>query len=210
MAAYYRARAGEYDEVYAFPARAADLAILRAWLADRVRGRSVLEVAAGTGYWTLAAAPVARCILATDINLETLAIAAARQPGATVAFQAADAFDLPRLPDPPEVGMAHLWWSHVKLQDQQRLLSHLATRLQPRARLLMIDETFVRHLSTPPSRRDAVGNSYQTRILLDGGLFEVVKNHPDEAALRHSLEPLCEDVTVQWLRHFWAVAATFR
>ncbi len=49
---YYRARAQEYDQVYEKPERQADLARLRAWLAPVLDGRRVLEVAAGTGYWT--------------------------------------------------------------------------------------------------------------------------------------------------------------
>ncbi|MDR3535513.1 MAG: class I SAM-dependent methyltransferase [Acetobacteraceae bacterium] len=210
MAAYYRKRAPHYDEVYAFPAREADLATLRAWLAQRVAGRSVLEVAAGTGYWTLAASATARSVVATDLNPETLAIAAGKGLGPQVTLRQADAFDLPVLAEPAEVGMAHLWWSHVRLQDQARFLAHLASRLQPRGRLLMIDETFVRHVSTPISRRDAEGNAYQARILPDGALFEVVKNHPDEAALVASLEPACEAIETLWLPHFWAVGATFR
>jgi SAM-dependent methyltransferase len=210
MGQYYRLRAASYEEVYAVDARSRDLAVLREWLQDRVRGRTVLEVAAGTGYWTSAAAVTARGIVATDLNPETLEIAARRQPGPHVVLRQADAFDLPNLDDPPEVAMAHLWWSHVSRQDQSRFLTHLASRVQPGARLLMIDETFVRHISTPLSRRDAHGNTWQTRILPDGALFEIVKNFPDDAALRDALVPACEAIEIMRLTHFWAVTATFR
>lgn len=210
MAAYYRKRAPAYDEVYAIAAREADLAMLRGWLAGQVRDRTLLEAAAGTGYWTVVAAATARSIVATDINPETLAIAAGKHPGPHVAFQAADAFDLPQPTLPPDTGMAHLWWSHVARRDQARFLRHLASRLQPQARLLMIDENYVRHLSTPLSRRDAEGNTYQARMLDNGELFEVMKNYPDEATLQASLEPLCTDIEILGLRHFWAVSATFR
>jgi SAM-dependent methyltransferase len=209
-AAYYRKRALDYDEVYALEPREDDLATLRRWVATRVADRTVLEVAAGTGYWTLVAAETARSLVATDINQETLAVAAAKKPGPNVRFCCADAFDLPLQPDLPDTGMAHLWWSHVPARDQGRFLRHLASRLQPRARLLMIDETFVRHLSTPLSRRDADGNTYQTRMLGNGELFEIMKNYPDEATLVRGLEPSCDEIDVLWLPHFWAVSATFR
>lgn len=210
MVAYYQERAAEYDEVYAIQDRASDLAILRDWLAQEVRGRTVLEVAAGTGYWTAPAAQTARWIVATDVNPEPLAVAAARKPGAHVSFDIADAFDLPELPDRAEVGMAHLWWSHVKRQDQARFLHHVASRLRPSARLLMIDQMFVPGQSTPISRYDAEGNGWQTRVLANGTLFQIVKNYPDRQTLERGLGAACTDVRVMTLTHFWAASATFR
>ncbi|HEY6168738.1 MAG TPA: class I SAM-dependent methyltransferase, partial [Verrucomicrobiae bacterium] len=52
LAEYYARRAGEYERIYAKPERQADLAALRARLAEAFRGRRVLEIACGTGYWT--------------------------------------------------------------------------------------------------------------------------------------------------------------
>ena len=95
MRAYYRERAPEYDLLYAVPAYQDDLATLRSWLEPHVVGASVLEVAAGTGYWTEAAAPFARAITATDCNAETLAVAARRRLGPKVTLVEADAYALP-------------------------------------------------------------------------------------------------------------------
>ena len=50
LAAYYAARAAEYERVYAKPERQTDLSRLRAAVAEFARGRRVLEVACGTGY----------------------------------------------------------------------------------------------------------------------------------------------------------------
>jgi len=79
LADYYAQRAAEYDDVYRKPERQADLARLRELLPPLVAGRRVLEVAAGTGYWTRLLATTAAGITATDINAETLAIAAQRE-----------------------------------------------------------------------------------------------------------------------------------
>ena len=59
MKEYYRQRASQYDRFYEVPERSHDLIGLKAWLVERVRGRTVLEVAAGTGYWTEVAATAA-------------------------------------------------------------------------------------------------------------------------------------------------------
>jgi demethylmenaquinone methyltransferase/2-methoxy-6-polyprenyl-1,4-benzoquinol methylase len=78
MAAYYAARAAEYEAVYAKPERQADLRLLEAWLPGVFAGRRVLEVAAGTGRWTLHGARDAAFWLASDLNPETLGARAAR------------------------------------------------------------------------------------------------------------------------------------
>ena len=52
LRAYFAARAPDYDAVYLKPEREKDIAFLRRCLPDRLRGRSVLEVACGTGSWT--------------------------------------------------------------------------------------------------------------------------------------------------------------
>jgi len=49
---YYAERAYEYDEVYRKPERQADLARLKQLLPPLVADKRVLEIAAGTGYWT--------------------------------------------------------------------------------------------------------------------------------------------------------------
>ena len=58
----------------------ADIAFLQPWLAHHFRGRAVLEVACGTGFWTPHVASEARHLIATDGTAEPLALARAR-PG---------------------------------------------------------------------------------------------------------------------------------
>lgn len=68
LADYYRKRANEYDTLYATAAWQSELPILHNCLVGQVRGATVLELAAATGYWTAVAAPVASAVVATDIN----------------------------------------------------------------------------------------------------------------------------------------------
>ena len=50
MEQYYAARAACYDAVYNRPERQDDILATKALLAQRCAGKSVLEIAAGTGY----------------------------------------------------------------------------------------------------------------------------------------------------------------
>src|SRR5262245_8501341 len=209
MVDYCEARASQFEAVYDRPERQADLRFLRSWLARQVRGLTLLEVACGSGYWTRVAATTAKAILATDCNPSPLEIARSKNLGPHVAFVRADAFALPTQGAQFDGGMAHFWWSHVTLADQQRFLMHLASKLRNQARLLMMDNNFVPG-STPISRRDALGNTYQWRRLANGDEFEILKNFPTGEELHRSLEGACASVTVLQLEHYWALSAVLK
>ena len=210
VAEYYRKRAREYDGIYTTAEWQSELPVLQDWLIDQVRNRTILEVAAGTGYWTLVAGATAKAITATDISAEMLAIASAKHLGQNIALIRADCWRLPHFPRQFEVGMAHLWWSHIRKQDRGRFLSHFATRLQQRATLLMIDQNHVQDFGTPISRCDVAGNTYQTRWLSNGERFEILKNFPEAGELEHGMSETCEAIEILRLTHFWALRATFR
>jgi demethylmenaquinone methyltransferase/2-methoxy-6-polyprenyl-1,4-benzoquinol methylase len=207
MADYYQARAPEFEIVYEKPERQADLAKLRYWLAEEVREATALEIACGTAYWTGVAAATAKAIVATDFNLGPLEIARSKGLGPHVVFAQADAYALPDYGPAFDAGMAHFWWSHVSVVDQQRWLAHFASKLRPAAKLLMIDNTFVAGSMTAPSRTDAVGNTYQTRRLRDGREYEIVKNFSTHAELRNALERHFKAVKILQLKYYWAVSA---
>jgi SAM-dependent methyltransferase len=207
---YYRSRAPEYERFYQNPARQNDLARLRAWLIDYVRGRTILEVAAGTGYWTEVAAPVCNAITATDSVTETLAVAAKRRLGRHVDVLAADAYDLPQFASKFDVGMAHLWWSHVEKQRQLEFLSQFMGCLKPDALVLMIDQVYVEGICPPASRHDEWHNRYELRELQNGAMYEIVKNYPTNEELLGSFAQFGEDIRIMRLSHFWALSARNR
>ena len=210
MEDYYRERATVYDEFYQVGRRKDDLAELKAWLVEHVQGLTILEVAAGTGYWTELAAPVAMAITATDYNPETLAIAAQRRLGPHVTLIAADAYRLPEFQNYFDIGMAMLWWSHVEKQRREEFLTHFASRLRPGSLILMMDQFYVEGVSNPISRKDEWNNLYTVRTLPNGASYEIVKNYPNDEELHESFSDICEDILVTRLREFWSLSARVR
>jgi len=209
LAEYYRKRAAEYDAFYADPARQPDLAELRDWLAARARGRRILELAAGTGYWTAVAAPVAATITATDINAETLAIAGGRGLGAHVCLVPADVWN------------CRTWRTVRSRHGTSLVVASAETGAWPvpgtvrRAAGTAGDAADDRRefggwVGAPILRRDAAGDTWQRRWLDSGERFEIVKNYPDAAELEERVGAVCEDVRILQLRHFWALEARFR
>jgi demethylmenaquinone methyltransferase/2-methoxy-6-polyprenyl-1,4-benzoquinol methylase len=206
LQSYYAQRADSYERIYAKPERQAELRALEAWLPGCFAGHHVLEIACGTGWWTPHGARDAASWLATDLNPETLAVARRKAVPAHVRFAIADAYTLDDLPAQPfDAAFAGFWWSHVPIERLPQWLALLHSRLQPGACVVMLDNRYVEGSSTPLSRRDAQGNSYQQRRLDDGSSHEVLKNFPtrDEAlallagAARHA----------EWVEHphYWTL-----
>lgn len=209
MLDYYRRRAATYERVYFKPERQDDLRAMEAWLPTAFAGRRVLEVACGTGWWTPHGARDAARWLATDLNPETIDVARAKAMPASVEFRTVDAFTFAELgAETFDGAFAGCWWSHLERERLPAWLASLHARLAPGARVVMLDNRFVPGSSTPISRRDAAGNTYQNRTLDDGSVHEVVKNFPaaDEAFAR--LGPRARDP--QWIAHthYWVLSYT--
>ena len=52
MRSYYKERAPVYDRVYKYPERQTDLRFLESYRPRQFSGLKMIEIAAGTGYWT--------------------------------------------------------------------------------------------------------------------------------------------------------------
>jgi demethylmenaquinone methyltransferase/2-methoxy-6-polyprenyl-1,4-benzoquinol methylase len=209
MEAYYARRAREYESIYEKPERQADLAQLRSGLPMLFKGERVLEIACGTGYWTPLIAAHAESVLAIDYAEETLAIAKSKAYGkANVRFERGDAYALPAWPQKCSACFAGFWWSHVPLARLDAFLQGLQERLEPRARVAFLDNRYVEGSSTPLSRRDAEGNTYQQRRLADDSSHEVLKNFPTEQEMRLRLRRFGTDIGFSEYEYYWV--ATYR
>lgn len=184
MESYYAARAGEYDAVYSKPERQSDLRKIEQWLPSILRGRRILEIACGTGYWTQFLAPAASSIVAIDSSEETLRIARERGATGNVSFAAGDAYAPRRQDGPFDAAFAGFWFSHVPKERQVEFLAALHAALEPGAKVVFLDNLFVAGSSSPISEHDEHGNTYQTRSLADGSTHRVLKNFPSEAQLQ--------------------------
>ena len=204
LPSYYAARAAEYDRIYLKPERQADLRAIERWLPPKFAGRRVLEIACGTGYWTQFIAPAAARVLALDAAAETLAIAISRIPAANVEFRLGDAYALPQDCGRFDAAFAGFWFSHVPKDRRREFLLGLAARLEPGAPVVLLDNRYVEGSSTPLSRRDAAGDSYQSRQLADGSRHEVLKNFPSEQELLELVAGLGERARYTAWQYYWA------
>jgi demethylmenaquinone methyltransferase/2-methoxy-6-polyprenyl-1,4-benzoquinol methylase len=208
---YYAQRAQEYERLYEKPERQADLAVLKKLCGQLLAGRRVLEIACGTGYWTQAVSQTAKSIFATDINAEMLLIARAKAYGCAICFQQADAFDLGSLGQSDfTAGLAMAWWSHLRKSEVKAFLDGFHRQFRPGSILVFMDNRFVAGSSTPISRTDDEGNTYQLRRLENGTSHEVLKNFPSQIEVKNVLAGAAADFRWTDLPHYWFLTYTLR
>jgi len=209
-ARYYSERAGYYERVYQKPERQTDLRKIEAYLTHAFVGRRVLEVACGTGWWTPFGALLAESWLATDLNQETIEIAKQKKlPLNKVKFEIVDAYSFEQLSEASFDGaFAGCWWSHIPLQRVRSWLENLHMRLEPGAKVIVLDNSYVQTSNLPISRKDEEGNSYQIRTLDDGSTYEVIKNFPSSDEARLCLGTRAKDVHWLQFQHYWVMEYT--
>ena len=201
---YYARRAAEYEAIYAKPERQADLSAMRAAVTAAFRGRDVIEIACGTGYWSEHIAATASRLDAFDINDETLMIARTKPVDAQrVRFALADAYALPTPERLHDGAFAGFWWSHILKRDLSRFLEGLHRVLAPGAKVVFLDNRYVEGSSTPVARIDANGDGWQRRKLTDGSLHEVLKNFPEPSELEAAVKPYADSVRVKLFDYYW-------
>lgn len=201
---YYAARAKEYDKIYAKPERQQDLRAIEQWLPTKFADAEVLEVAAGTGYWTQFIAPVAKRILALDASQETFSIAKTRAGCAGVDWVVGDAYQMPLAGQKFDGVFAGFWFSHIPLEKLPAYVKYLNGFLKPGARVIFLDNLYVEGNSTPLSDRDAAGNTYQTRPLADGSTHKVLKNYPTELELSDLVSSFSRQFSYTTWQYYWA------
>lgn len=206
LESYYRQRAGEYDEVYTKPERQADLSDLRETLQGLLADRCVLEVAAGTGYWTQVVSNTAKSILGTDIADEMLAVARDRNYGAaSVRFAVCDAFALANLKGVFDAALACFWFSHIPISRRATFLDQFSGCLQPGSRVVLADNRYVGGSSSPIAHVDPSGDTYQRRLLENGKDFQVLKNFPEPDELVDVVKLIGVRPRLTLLDYYWIV-----
>ena len=208
---YYDRRAAEYEKVYDKPERQHELEWLRTRIPQLLADRTVLEVACGTGYWTQFLARTAYKVHACDINESVLEIAREKDIArGRVDFFKADAVSLEGVPAGCDGAFAGFWWSHVKKSELAKFVRNLALRLESGARVVILDNTYAEGSSTPVSRRDAEGNTYQIRHLANGETHEVIKNFPTADELTLAMREVAREAHLESLRYYWLMVAELK
>ena len=191
---YYNERASVYDVTagYTNPESEKLRLPIKQRFQEIFRGRNVLEIACGTGYWTAVLGETAESVLGIDNNRSLLAQAHTKysnQPN--VRFQLADAYTLEGVPGGFNAAFGHGWWSHIPKKNIKTFLTALHRKLSPGALVLFNDQLsydgFYR-------KQDNDGNTLEQRILPNARSFMIVKNFPDEKEITNTLSGFADNI----------------
>ena len=196
--AYYRARAGEYDEWFLRQGRYDrgpdlnqrwfdEIAVAARALAAFQPTGDVLELAAGTGLWTQHLARTATSVTCVDSAPEALALNRERLAGANVRYLQADLFDWQ--PDRRyDAVFFSFWLSHVPPERFEPFweMARAALKPAPAGRVFFVDALYDDTSTARDHRLEGAHATTLTRRLNDGREYRIVKvfHKPDELARR--------------------------
>ena len=200
---YYRERAPVYDEVYAYPERQADVTQLQEIIPALLADQQLLEVAAGTGYWTQYIAPVVKHHTAIDFTPQALARLEQRPACKSVETLVLDAYQLQTLEPVYTALFAGLWLSHVPRQRLPKFLASVHKLLPDNAPIVFLDNSSAQCQRLPITETDGQGNTYQQRPLKNGSIHRVLKNFPTEAQLLEATQGWSREGVFLELENFW-------
>jgi SAM-dependent methyltransferase len=198
MQLYYARRAEWYDSSMGYddPTVVSALEPVAEALRDEMRGRTVLEIACGPGFWTERVTRVARAILASDYNESVLTIARAKTiDPSRVTFVRADAYDLSSIIGAYDGAFAVDFFAHVPASRVPGFLDGLHRRLARGTRIAFCDQT--PRPASVTDLRDAEGNHLQERTLADGSRYRVVKHFLSDDEIRATFAPYSSHVEIR-------------
>lgn len=215
QAAYYRARAEEYDEWWQRRGRYDRGAeATRNWQDDvRALERAldrfgpsgqVLELASGTGWWTGRLARHAETLTCVDAAPETIEVNRRRLAEAELPaprYVEADLFDW--RPDARyDVVFFSFWLSHVPPERFDAFWQQVAAALKPDGRVFFIDSRPEQSASAQ-GQRPPDDDGIQERELNDGRSFRIVKLFYEPEALAERLAGLGWRATCAHTAHYF-------
>ena len=203
LVTYYKSRAKEYEEIYFKPERQGELRKIEDILKDIFNGKTVVEIACGTGYWTERISLTAKSILATDINDSVLDVAQNKNYlQSNVIFQNQNLFSFNPVKKFERLFGGFIW-SHIKLQELDSFVDKINDLVLPGGTIVMIDNNYVEGSSTPVTDKDEFGNTYQTRKLKDGSSHVVLKNFPTKEFILEKLKNKVKEISFTNFEYYW-------
>jgi SAM-dependent methyltransferase len=193
--AYYRARAGEYDEWFLREGRYdrgpahhddwfGEVAIVEAALRGARPTGAILELACGTGLWTRRLVGEATHLTAVDASPEVIALNRERLRSSKVQYVVADLFDWAPVAV-YDVVFFGFWLSHVPAARFDAFWQLVRSALRPGGRAFFVDSTMHQYGTAKDQGVDPHGVA--RRRLNDGREFDIVKIFYEPGDLRARL-----------------------
>jgi ubiquinone/menaquinone biosynthesis C-methylase UbiE len=198
MQTYYGRRASVYDSSMGYDddAKVRSLLPIIERVRETMRGRHVLEIACGPGFWTQFASETAASVVATDYNQSTLDEAKKKSlPFDRISLLQADAYRLDLIPGIFDAILSVDWLAHVPLSKMEDFLSGALRRVRSGSPIMFIDQLPGEHSRSGVF--DADGNHIQERVLPDGSAFRVIKHFFSDGQIATQFSGFSGNLSIQ-------------
>lgn len=210
MQSYYESRAREYDDSmgYNTQEKVKELYPAIRLVREILKGRRVLELACGPGFWTQQIESAVESVVATDYNESTLREARKKNFDSNrVTFEQADAYNLDQIGGDFDALFAVDWFAHVPRSRIPEFLRSVASKIPEGAPVLFLDQLPKDHSVT--GIFDSDGNHIQERMLEDGTRHRVIKHFLADSEIEHYFSdtnfefkvtrmPACRRIAIEW------------
>jgi ubiquinone/menaquinone biosynthesis C-methylase UbiE len=198
MQRYYAQRASVYDSSMGYDddTKVRSLRPVIERIRDTMRGKNVLEIACGPGFWTQFASETAASVVATDYNQSTLDEAHKKSlPFDRVSILQADAYRLDLIPGVFDAILSVDWLAHVPLSKMKEFLSGAIRRVSSGSPIVLIDQLPGEYSLTGVF--DTGGNHIQEQTLPDGSVFKVIKHFFSDDQIAAQFSGFSGDLSIQ-------------
>lgn len=185
---------------------------LKQYYRDMLKGHAVLELAAGSGYWTEVVASTATRILATDVHANLVGVIRERLKDLpNVECQVADAYTLEGVQGNFTAAFAQYWLSHVPRKRLSSFLGNLHSKLQPGA-LVIFSDDLKYELEQVTRRIDEHGDVQETFRGSHAAAGERIKNFPTREELTALVADVATDIKYDEYEpeHIWTLSYRLR
>jgi ubiquinone/menaquinone biosynthesis C-methylase UbiE len=203
MNEYYDKRAKEYEDVYRRDdsIRQTEQIQIKDELKRLFAGKSVLEIACGTGYWTECIAEVANSVTGVDTSNEVLEIAKLKNIRADFIY--GDAYNLENIKGIFNAGCANFWFSHIEKERIDHFLNGFHKRIKKDSPVFMADNRYIEGIGGKLIKEDNSDNTYKIRKLSNGREFRIIKNYFEKNELQLIFERYAKEINIIMGQCFW-------
>jgi ubiquinone/menaquinone biosynthesis C-methylase UbiE len=176
---YYRLRAEEYEVVYDWrdPHRQEEQDLMKVQMKKALKGRKVIDIACGTGYWTYVVSMVAKSIIGIDLAQETIDLAETKKYGCPTIFMTANAYKLPFRNESFNGVLTSFWFSHIPKAKISDWIIEIHRVMKPNSHIFIADNTYITGLGGPLLTKSNTTDTYKLRTLRGGSQHLIIKNY---------------------------------
>ncbi len=210
MEDYYRKRIGEYERIYHRddPIRLKEQEKIADDIRKFFKNKYVIEIAAGTGYWTQFLSETASKIVITDYVTEVLELAKTKEYKCPVEFKKEDAYSLSFQDNSFSGGMVNFWFSHTPKERINDFFNEFHRVLKDDAIVLMVDNNFDEKIGGKLIKPKWDINTYKIRELNDGSIHKILKSYYSKKELFSIFSRFSNDFSnnnIFYGKKFWYV-----